>query len=115
VDTKDSHRYTKNGGSLMVKRIKRSYTPEFKREAVRLVLTTEKSCVEVSEELGCSKYVLYRWLKKYNEEGSNAFSNNGQNISRDEELELLRKEVDTLRQENEILKKAVAIFSHRKR
>jgi transposase len=99
----------------MAKRIKRTYTPEFKREAVRLVLTTEKSCVEVSEELGCSKYVLYNWLRKYNEEGSNAFSGNGHKMSRDEELERLRLEVDTLRQENEILKKAVAIFSQRKR
>ena len=99
----------------MTKSEKRTFTPDFKREAVRLVLATEKTCAEVGEELGVSKSVLYCWIKKFNEKGSNAFSGNGRKMDRDEELEQLRLEVETLRQENEILKKAVAIFSQRKR
>jgi transposase len=98
----------------MVRR--RKYTREFKESAIELYRSrsSEKTVNEIAEELGISSDNLYRWLRE-TEAGK---KNNlkvfpGQGIPRDEELTRLRKEVADLRETNEILKKAMAIFTTR--
>jgi len=92
------------------------YTREFKIEAVRLLNTSGKSGHEIEADLGIGSGSIYRWRKQLEAEGSEgirAFPGNGR--PRDEELFRLRKELAEVKEERDILRKAVAIFSRTKR
>ena len=89
----------------------RTYTQEFKQEAVRLVKTTGKSCSQIERELGITKFLLSKWVKQYGAKGEQAFPGKGRLTDTEEELRQLRRENEILRQERDILKKVVVIFS----
>ena len=90
-----------------VKRTYKQYTPEFKQEAVNLVLEQGYTVPEAAKSLGVSTTLLYKWKDKIEAERG------GKDLSKDEREELLqlRKENRTLRMEKEILKKASAFFA----
>jgi|SRR5215210_232899 len=92
-------------------RLRQEYTPEFKREAVNLVETSTKSVPQVAKDLGISDSILYKWQKQLGKQGEQAFPGKGHQTPAEEELRRLRLEVEHLKQEREILKKAVAIFA----
>jgi transposase len=84
------------------------YPPEFKREAVQLYRTSDKSISRVAEELGVSTESLRRWVKQHEiDEGERE----GLTTSEREELLRLRRENRTLKQEREFLKKAAVFFA----
>ena len=87
------------------------YPEEFRREAVRLVRTTDKSMAEVSRDLGVNYKTLGNWVHsdKYREQRDAAPGA----ISESERHELtrLRKENAELKTEREILRKASAYFA----
>ena len=92
--------------------LRRVYSSEFKREAVELARTSGKSMRELERELGLSEGLLKQWVRRANREGEQAFPGHG-NLRADEaELRRLRRENEILRQERDILKKAIAIFTH---
>jgi len=91
---------------------RRTYTREFKIEAVRLVKQSGKSQSEIAEELGVPPSNITRWKEKYSDDGDDAFPGRGRLKPEDEELRRLRRELEIVCQERDILKKAVAIFSH---
>jgi transposase len=91
---------------------RRTYTREFKLEAVRLWQTSGKSAAQIERDLGIGGGCLYRWKRKLAEEGENAFPGPGRLTPEQEQVRQLEREVEILRQERDILKKAVAIFSH---
>ena len=84
----------------------------FKQEAVRLVQTSDKSQRQIAEDLGIGLSTLSRWCSEAAEHGEQAFVGSGHLQPEAEELRRLRRENDVLRQERDILKKALAIFSH---
>lgn len=92
----------------------RKYTREFKLEAVRLSDQAEVSVAQVARDLGLRDRVLYRWRQKYRELEQQAFPGSGHPSQSELEAEnqRLQREVERLRQERDILKKVVAIFSH---
>ena len=92
----------------MTRKKRRIYTDEQKSEAVRLAEQPHRSVREVAEGLGIRSSLLSKWKRKY---GSSVAGPNVV-ISMDEkaELEALRKEVKTLRQERDFLSKSVAFF-----
>lgn len=90
---------------------RRSYTREFKIEAARLVREGGHGMAQVARDLGVPDSVLWRWVKQYAEDPEQAFPGKGHLKVRDEELRRLQCENENLRQEREILKKALAIFS----
>ena len=98
-----------------MKRTRRSYTREFKIEAVRLLETSGKLVYEIEDELGIGHGCLTRWKQKLAEEGDCAFPGHGRSTPDQERIRQLERENAILRQERDILKKAVAIFSHPKR
>jgi transposase len=91
---------------------RRTYTREFKLEAVQLWQTSGKSATQIEHELGIGGGCLYRWKRELAEGGENAFPGHGQLAADEERLRRLERENEILRQERDILKKAVAIFSH---
>jgi transposase len=95
---------------------RKKYSREFKVEAVRLLNTSGKSGHEIEADLGIGSGSIYRWRKQLEAEGIQglrAFPGHGR--PRDEELARLRRENADLREEREILRKALAIFSRTKR
>jgi len=91
---------------------RRSYTKEFKTEAVALAEKKEKPISQVAKDLGLNENVLRRWITQTRESaGTNINVFPGHGRARDAELIKLRKEVKALRNANEILKKAAVIFA----
>ena len=92
---------------------RKKYTREFKEGAVRLLETSGKNGHEIERDLGIGSGQIYRWRAQLSQEASGsgirAFPGNGK--PRDEELAELRRENKNLREERDILRKAVAIFS----
>jgi transposase len=99
----------------MTKKPKRTYTREFKLEAIQLYENTSKSMSEVERELGITPYLMSKWVRQFRQEEEQAFPGKGKMTEGEEELRRLRREVAILKQEREILKKAVVIFSQPKR
>ena len=94
---------------------RRKYTKEFKESAIELYHSSGKSANELAADLGISQENLSRWLReKETGEASNIKVFPGQGNPRDEEVARLKKENADLRETNEILKKAMAIFTERK-
>jgi len=95
---------------------RKKYTREFKVEAMRLLNTSGKSGHEIEADLGIGSGSIYRWRRQLEDEGTQglrAFPGNGR--PRDEELTRLRRENSGLREERDILRKALAIFSRTRR
>jgi len=88
---------------------RRTYTEEFKREAVRLMETSGKPVAELARDLGINDNNLYRWRSVY----GNAPQTNGHSskVELEAELKRLQRENEVLRQERDILKKAMSIVS----
>ena len=89
----------------------RRYDPEFKREAVRLVVEEGLGVREVERNLGITYGVLKGWIQKHRDHQDAAFVGRIDPQSPEAELKQLRKDFEQLRRERDILKKAVAIFS----
>jgi len=90
---------------------RRKYDKEFKIQAVKLLLESGKTTKEVADNLGVCSGILTRWKREYREDAENAFPGMGKLKPEDEEMRKLKKENADLRQERDILKKALAIFS----
>ena len=90
--------------------IRKGYSKEFKQEAIRLAAQSNNKS-GVARDLGIHLSMLRRWEQQLSEEGEKAFSGKGK--PKDEEVSHLKKENARLKEENEILKKAVGIFSSR--
>jgi len=90
---------------------RRTYTAEFKREAVRLVTDHGYAVAEAARNLGLNAHMLRRWKSEVEQTTHGAFPGNGR-VSRDhEELQRLRDENKRLRMERDILKKALGFFA----
>jgi len=94
---------------------RRTYTREFKIEAAKLSYNSDKPVADIAEQLGVSQSSLNRWRSEYRDDPDQAFPGNGQMKERDEEIARLKKELKQAQMENEILKKAVAIFTRSQR
>ena len=90
--------------------LRRKFTSEFKQEAVTLVQRSGRSANQVAQELGVSQTALSHWLREATRVASGP---NGFHAV--EELKALRREVERLRMERDILKKAAAFFANEAR
>jgi transposase len=85
------------------------YSLEFRQEAVRLLRTSDRTVPQLARELGCSPTSLRNWARQFDvDEGKTP----GLTTDEREELRRLRREVKTLSEEREILKKAAAFFAN---
>jgi transposase len=85
------------------------YSPEFRREAVRLLKSSGRSVPQLAREFGVSQQSLRNWERQ-----AQADSGETADLSSDERAELrrLRRENRVLPEEREILKKAAAFFAN---
>lgn len=96
-----------NGGVHM----KTKFDKEYKLMTVTHVKESGKPVAEAARELDLGPNTLHRWINKFSKHGNNTFPGSGHLPEADEELRRLRKEIMDLREENAILKKAVAYFA----
>ena len=81
------------------------YDESFKKMIVELVESKQKTVSEIHREYGVTKVTIYKWKKQYSAE-----SNVDEPLTKEEALEM-KKEMLKLKEENQILKKAMAIFA----
>jgi len=87
------------------------FTKEFKLEAVRLWKSSGRPAAAVARELGLRRNHLYKWLAEAEVHGEAAFPGKGRRPRRDDAVTRLRREVERLREERDILKKAARYFA----
>lgn len=98
-----------------MKKTRKNYDKAFKEEALRL-LSEGRKVSQLSAELGISASYLYRWKKEAEEyDSSIRFSGQGnERLTEDQRrIKELEKELADAKMEQEILKKAIGIFSKR--
>lgn len=89
---------------------RRHYTPEYREQAVRLVVDTGRPIVAVATEIGVGEQLLGRWVAQAK---ARCAADNPVVLDVDEraELDRLRKEIAELRLDRAFLKKAAAFFA----
>lgn len=92
----------------MSKRVK--YSREFKKEAVELLKSSGKKSQEIARDLGINRDNLLRWNREFEAEERNSKTVDI-NPEDSKEIKKLKKEMLILKQERDILKKALGIFS----
>lgn len=91
-------------------RVRRTFTPEFKRDAVRLVTTEGKTVSEVARNLGVARSLVQRWVEQHADQDREGRPRKAKN-SESEEVRKLRKQLRDTAEERDILKKALAYFA----
>ena len=89
------------------KRTRRTFSKEFKQEALQMCQF--QSISEVARSLGIHENLLYKWKRLAEEEGSDAFRGRGNRTEQEERIRQLEAEVSRLKEEAEILKKASVV------
>jgi transposase len=92
-------------------RVRRTFTAEFKREAVELIRKEGLSVAEAARRLDVHANLLRKWQREAAEQGRQTFPGKGHQTALEEENRRLREENARLRMEREILKKATAFFA----
>ena len=96
-------------------RQRRSFTPEFKQEAVRLMKESGRPVAQIARELGVRADMLRSWRKQADQcaaaGAAEVFPGNGKLTGEAEEIRRLRRELEIVRQERDFLKKAAAYFA----
>lgn len=90
---------------------RRKYTPEFKREAVRLASLPGLSQREAARQLGIHHNVLKGWVERFKKGAWSEKPGEELKSEQQRELERLRRENASLKTDLEILKKAAAYFA----
>ena len=89
----------------------RTFTREFKMEAVQLVQSSQKPQSQIARDLGIAPSTLHHCCQQFAQQGQQAFPGSGHQRSQEEEIRQLKRENQLLRQERDVLKKAIGIFS----
>jgi len=91
---------------------RKSYTREFKVETVKLVTEGGAGANQVADDMGIHVNTLYKWIRDLSAKPQDAFPGKGHMACSDAEMvRQLKRELDRVKMERDILKKAMAIFS----
>ena len=94
-------------------RAKRNFTPEYRAEAVKMVIETSRPVAVVARELGLNEGTLGSWVNAYRRE--HAGEEPPLSVSERARLRELEKELREVKMQNEFLKKAAAFFAQESR
>lgn len=94
---------------------RQTFSKAFKLEAVRLLESTNKPIADLARELGVRRNQLYKWQEQLNSRGSDAFPGKGNRTEKDDEVTQLKRELERVKEERDILKKAALYFARETR
>ena len=94
-------------------RTRRKYSKEFKMEALRVYENGERSATEVERELGITSGLLWKWKRELEQQANqgDAFRGQGKRTEAEERIRQLERENALLKQDKEILKKVLQMYS----
>src|SRR5216683_4717390 len=98
-----------------MQKTQRTFTKEFKLEAVQLVKTSNKPLAQIARDLGIADRTLHHWRQLEASQGEQGFPGSGHQTAQEEEIRRLKRELEIARQERDILKKVVSIYSRESR
>ena len=90
---------------------RRSFSREFKLEAVKLVKERGVTVTQAAKDLGIAQSVLGRWVRQFTADKAQAFPGRGQMKADDAEVARLKRELAKTKAERDILKKALSYFT----
>ena len=93
------------------RRARRSFTAEFKADAVRLCKAGDRTVGQVAKDLDLTETALREWIQRAEADAGSASAAGALTTEERDELRELRKRVKRLEMEREILKKAAAFFA----
>lgn len=95
---------------------RKTFTKEFKLEAVRLLEKGNKPAAELARELGIKRNQLYKWQEEVASNGAAAFPGRGRPVGdKEAEIARLKRELERVTEERDILKKAALYFAKESR
>lgn len=94
--------------------VRERHTEDFRREAVKLALTSGLPRHAIADDLGIGKSTLGKWIRSYRTEQTSIHDGGLQENSVQKELIRLQRENKVLREERDLLKKATAFFASQK-
>lgn len=94
-----------------MKRKTRVYDKQYKLNAVRLYLESGESYKAISKKLDIPDRTLATWVENFKKDGDQSFPGKGKLKPSDEEIMALKRELQIAREERDILKKALGVFS----
>ncbi len=110
----DIHGYLNNPETLAVLnrhgRERRTFSPEFKREAADLVLKQDYSFIEASRSLGVGESALRRWVDQVQQERTGVTPQSKALTPEQQKIQELESRIARLEREKSILKKATALL-----
>jgi len=102
-----------------MKTSRKTYSAEFKAEAVKLVKAGRTEVTQIARELDVSRQLLYDWVRQSDKQKgkplSDVFPGHGKRSAEQTEIDRLRREIAELREANEILKKFKAFLAEKRR
>jgi len=90
---------------------RKRFTPEFKREAVRMLQNSDKAPADIARELGIHRNQLYKWKEQFGNGGSRLAAGTRSRSNGDDELARLKRELERVKEERDVLRKAAAFFA----
>lgn len=94
---------------------RKQYTEEFKREVLRMAANTEKPIGELEKDLGLSQGLIRQWKHRYHTDEQTTTLQPSSEREAEAEIRRLKRELEIARQERDILKKAIQVFSREQR
>ncbi len=96
-----------------MKNNRREFSEEFKRNAVQLVVEKGIPVRKVAHDLDVHPNLIHQWRRLYQADGDKAFAGKGTVKPESAEIRRLQKELEEIKEERDILKKALGVFSKR--
>ena len=90
---------------------RKRFSKEFKLEAVRLLDRGDKAAADLARQLGVRRNQLYKWKEQLGAKGGDAFPGQGRRSDKDDEIARLKRELERVKEERDILKKAAVYFA----
>ena len=96
-----------------MKKERREFSEEFKRNAVKLIVEKGLPVRKVARDLDVHPNLLHQWRRMFVTDGDSAFVGSRKLKPENAELKHLQKELEEVKEERDILKKALSVFSKR--
>lgn len=90
---------------------RKKYTEEFKRDVLAMASSPDVSIAQLERDLGITTGLIYKWRERYRVDEHRGELKPSEERSAEAEIRRLKRELDIARQERDILKKAIQVFS----